>query len=145
MPSPPNLKFDNVTDSQFTLMWDPPNILPGNLEEFEMTIKWEPLYPIPNWCTHEPKNENIKYNVSGNIFDYTYLEAKAYTMYIVCMRAKTGAGWSECGTPQNIKTNSIGIYYFHLFVITKNYYLSKYYNILSSLFLYISNILCLLF
>lgn len=110
MPYPPTFTFDNVTDSHFTLSWDPPEYLPGNLEEFEMMITWTPLYPIPNWCTREPKNL-IKHNVSGNIFDYTYLEAKAYTKYVVCMKAKTGAGWSECGISQTIRTDSIGIYY----------------------------------
>lgn len=125
MPSSPKFKFHNITDSQFTLTWDPPENLPGNLEEFEMTITWTVQYPIPNWCAREPMNF-IKYNISGSTFDYTYLEAKAYTMYAVKMRARTGAGWSEHGSLQNITTNSMGIYIifssFH-FVITKNYYL----------------------
>ncbi|GAB1864958.1 protein-tyrosine-phosphatase [Camponotus japonicus] len=106
VPSPPEFTFDNITDSQFTLIWDPPKHLPGNLEEFEMTITWTVQYPIPNWCARESKN-SIKYNVSGSIFDYTYLEAKPYTMYTVNMRARTGAGWSEHGSPQIIVTNSI--------------------------------------
>ncbi|CAL1677550.1 unnamed protein product [Lasius platythorax] len=103
---PPNFTFDNVTDSQFTLSWDPPEYLPGNLEEFEMTIDWKQLYPIPNWCAREEPKNPIKRNVNGSTFDYS-LEAKAYTMYTVSMRAKTGAGWSKYGTPQTTKTNSI--------------------------------------
>lgn len=116
MPSPPKFTFDNVTDSQFTLIWDLPEYLPGNLEEFEIRINWKPLYPIPNWCTREESKNFIKRNVSGSIFDYSYLEAKAYTNYTVCMRARTGAGWSDCSIPQTVETNSIGIYYFHLFI-----------------------------
>ncbi|XP_072746407.1 receptor-type tyrosine-protein phosphatase H-like isoform X2 [Anoplolepis gracilipes] len=106
VPSPPKFTFDNITNSQFTLSWEPPECLPGNLEEFEMTINWEPLYPIPNWCTREESKNHIKRNVSGNVFIDSYLEAKAYTNYTVCMKARTGAGWSECSTPQTIETSS---------------------------------------
>ncbi|XP_029664707.1 tyrosine-protein phosphatase 10D isoform X3 [Formica exsecta] len=107
VPSPPKFTFDNVTDSQFTLIWDLPEYLPGNLEEFEIRINWKTLYPIPNWCTREESKNSIKRNVSGSIFDYSYLEAKAYTNYTVCMRARTGAGWSDCSIPQTVETNSI--------------------------------------
>ncbi|XP_050457145.1 receptor-type tyrosine-protein phosphatase beta isoform X2 [Cataglyphis hispanica] len=107
VPSPPKFMFDNITDSQFTLNWDPPEYLPGNLEEFEIIINWKPLYPIPNWCPREESKNSIKHNVSGSTFDYSYLEAKAYTNYTVCMRARTGAGWSDCSISQNVETDSI--------------------------------------
>jgi len=140
VPSPPKFTFDNITDSQFTLIWDPPKHLPGNLEEFEMTITWTVQYPIPNWCARESKN-SIKYNVSGSIFDYTYLEAKAYTMYTVNMRARTGAGWSEHGFPQNIITNSIGIYYIFIFSFRYNKKLLSF-KILSYFYAYLIFYVC---
>lgn len=114
MPSPPKFCIKNITDSQFSLSWKEPNYLPGYLEEFEIVIDWELQYPIPNWCPREEQDTDYskKFNVSGNVFEYDYLEAKAFTNYKIYMRAKTGEGWSNSSDPQTFSSSSGGIFHF---------------------------------
>lgn len=110
-PSPPKFSIKNITDSQFSLSWDKPEYLPGYLKEFEIIIDWELLYRIPNWCEVD-KDYSKKLNVSGNVFEYDYLEAKAFTSYKVYMRAKTAERWSNNSDPQTFLSSSGGIFYF---------------------------------
>ncbi|KAL0134795.1 hypothetical protein PUN28_001517 [Cardiocondyla obscurior] len=96
VPFPPQqLSIKNVTDSQFSLSWFEPEYLPGYLEKFEIVIDWNVRYSSPNWCPSEEQDRPITFNVSGNMLEYHYLEAKPFTDYEVYMRAKTGEGWSN--------------------------------------------------
>ncbi|XP_018309941.1 receptor-type tyrosine-protein phosphatase beta isoform X2 [Mycetomoellerius zeteki] len=113
--SPPEFSVRNITDSQFSLSWNEPDYLPGYLEEFEIAIYWKPLYSIPNWCPREEQDmEKIcfnsyyakKFNVSGSVFEYDYLEAKGFTDYKVYMRARTGEGWSNISDPHMFASDS---------------------------------------
>ncbi|XP_011694780.1 PREDICTED: receptor-type tyrosine-protein phosphatase eta isoform X2 [Wasmannia auropunctata] len=111
IPSPPSeLSVTNITNSQFSLSWKEPDYLPGYIEEFEIIIDWKPLYPIPNWCLLEEqdKNHSKKLNISGSVFEYDYLEAKAFANYTVRIRAKTGegGGWSNSSDPQTFESSS---------------------------------------
>lgn len=112
--SPPEFFIRNITDSQFSLSWNEPDYLPGHLEEFEIVIEWNVRYPIPNWCPREKQDKIYfkKFNISGNVFEYDYLEAKAFTDYTVYMRAKTGEGWSNNSDLQSFSSSSGGILYF---------------------------------
>ncbi|XP_011869291.1 PREDICTED: tyrosine-protein phosphatase 10D isoform X2 [Vollenhovia emeryi] len=108
VPSPPKFSIGNITDSQFSVSWEEPDYLPGHLEEFEIIVDWVLLYPIPNWCPREEQDNDHskKFNTSGSVFEYDYLEAKAFTSYQVCMRARTGAGWGNSSEPKTIFSNS---------------------------------------
>lgn len=96
------------------MSWEEPDYLPGYLEEFEIVIDWKQRYPIPNWCPREEqdKDRSKKLNVSGSVFEYDYLEAKAFTNYKVYMRAKTGEGWSDNSDSKMFASDSGGIFYF---------------------------------
>lgn len=85
--------------------------MPGYLKEFEIVIDWKFLYWIPNWCPREEDYSKTLY-VSGNVFEYDYLEAKAFTSYKVYMRAKTAEKWSNNSDPQIFLSSSGGIFYF---------------------------------
>lgn len=115
VPSPPEFCIKNVTDSQFSLSWFEPKYLPGYLEEFEIVIDWELQYPIPNWC-EEQDTDSKKFNVSGNVFEYDYLEVKPFTSYKIYMRAKTGEGWSNSSDLQTFLSSSRGIFYSYLLI-----------------------------
>ncbi|KAG5345078.1 PTPRB phosphatase, partial [Acromyrmex charruanus] len=107
--SPPEFYVRNITDSQFSLSWNEPDYLPGYLEEFEIVIYWKPLYSIPNWCPREEQDmpdHFKKFNVSGSVFEYDYLEAKGFTNYKVHMRARTGEGWSNNSDPHMFVSDS---------------------------------------
>ncbi|XP_018400416.1 PREDICTED: receptor-type tyrosine-protein phosphatase beta isoform X1 [Cyphomyrmex costatus] len=106
--SPPEFSVKNITDSQFSLSWKEPDYLPGYLEEFEIVIYWKPLYSIPNWCPREEQDmdRSKKFNVSGSVFEYDYLEAKAFTHYKIRIRAKTGEGWSNNSDPYMFASDS---------------------------------------
>lgn len=87
--------------------------MPGYLKEFEIVIDWKLLYRIPNWCLREEDKDYSKtLYVSGNVFEYDYLEAKAFTSYKVYMRAKTAEKWSNNSDPQTFLSSSGGTFYF---------------------------------
>jgi len=127
--SPPEFCVRNITDSQFSLSWNEPDYLPGYLKEFEIVIYWKSLYSIPNWCPREEQdtpNHSKKFNVSGSVFEYNYLEAKGFTNYKVHMRARTGEGWSNNSDPYMFASDSGGTFHFSSFHYNARLFLNNY-------------------
>lgn len=118
VPSPPSFAIKNITESQFSVVWEQPDYLAGIVKDYKISLEWKPLFPIPTWCSLElPNNTEIK-----NLNDtqsYDYCKAKAYSQYQVKMQARTGAGWGNFSAIQTIQSNSASmcfVFYF-LFIL----------------------------
>jgi len=122
VPSPPAFSIRNITDSQFSLSWKEPNYLPGYLEKFKIIIEWKHLNAnqIPNWCPREEEQNHSK-TVNGSVFEYDYLEVKAFMKYEVYMKAKTSEGWSNSSGPEKILSNSGGTFFLLSFISLFHY------------------------
>ncbi|XP_020278990.1 tyrosine-protein phosphatase 10D isoform X3 [Pseudomyrmex gracilis] len=110
VPDPPNsLAFYDVTDSQFSLNWKEPECPHGNLQEFQVKITWRKYYPIPKWCAEEESGTVLSEPIDASTFNYTYLNATAFTHYEVQVKARTGAeiknGWGSYSKSKHSPTN----------------------------------------
>ncbi|KAK2586128.1 hypothetical protein KPH14_001403 [Odynerus spinipes] len=91
---PPIITVTNVTNTQFTFVWEKPKYLPGVLTEFQIEITWASLFLRPDWCTNDMFGKDT-INITGLLSCYEYLKGKPYTSYNATIKARTDAGWSK--------------------------------------------------
>lgn len=109
VPSAPTLDVTNITESQFSLVWEKPFYLAGILNDVELVLDWKPMYSIPDWCVQNTPNPIIK-NINASIFHHKHSEGLPFVNYTAKIRVKTAAGWSPYSELKTFNTKISGKY-----------------------------------
>ena len=95
VPSPPlNLKAQNVTSTSVTITWEPPQNRNGRLQGYEVS--------------YTPKGGSTSFEKLQNDMTCKLMDLKPFTVYYICVRARTAVGFGDGSVLLIVSTSEIG-------------------------------------
>ncbi|KAF7996520.1 hypothetical protein HCN44_002152 [Aphidius gifuensis] len=105
-PWSPTITQENVTNTEFKLVWKAPVYIPGNLSSYEISIDCQYMFYQPTFCKERDCIADPIKNIEGSEISFIYTSAVPYTNYSIKIKAETKVGWGNYSDIINFVTLS---------------------------------------